>query len=115
MNTLIHFLDTPKRFEISALLKPCPLVRQPVTREGGDFFQSGVTRDGATPRDNFVCVHCQREAAEGRSLNGAVDRYEQRRSLTRLARPKLAFHRGIGHEISHDSVLHGRQLRKQAY
>jgi hypothetical protein len=25
MNTLTHFLDTPKRFEISALLKPLPI------------------------------------------------------------------------------------------
>jgi hypothetical protein len=75
----------------------------------GNFFQSGVTRDGATPRDNFVCVHCQREAAEGRSLERAVDRYEQRRSLTRLARSTLAFDRGIGQKMSHDSVLQGRQ------
>ena len=52
----------------------------------GDFVQSGITRNGVTPRDNFVCLHCQREAAEGRTLERAVDRYEQRRSLTRLAR-----------------------------
>jgi hypothetical protein len=61
----------------------------------GDFFQSGVTRDGATPRDNFVCVHCQREAAEGRSLERAVDRFEQRRSLTRLARSTRAKNRAL--------------------
>ena len=52
----------------------------------GDFSQSGITKNGVTPLDNFVCVHCQREAAEGRSLEHAVDRYEERRSLARLAR-----------------------------
>jgi len=38
MKTLTHFLDTPKRSEISALLKPLPISSTTVTRGGSTTF-----------------------------------------------------------------------------